>query len=435
MSCLMQIIDNPPPKEWPYLLARPVFSQQEIEKTVAEILEEVRSHGDNAVRAFTSRFDGIDVPSFRVEPSEFEKAESELSSDVKKAIATAIANITKFHKAQIPAEINIETSPGVRCWQKNIPIFGVGLYVPGGSAPLFSTVLMLGIPARLAGCERIIICTPPGKNAGIHPAILYSAKAIGITEVYKIGGVQAIAAMAYGTETVPSVNKIFGPGNQYVTVAKQLVSRQGTAIDLPAGPSEVMVIADESAVPSFVASDLLAQAEHGPDSQVMLVTNFPGIVQPVLNELHIQLNNLPRKAIAEKSLANSKIIIVNDNKALIDIANAYAPEHLIIAARNAHELAERIVNVGSVFVGNYSPESAGDYASGTNHTLPTYGYAKVLGGVNMDSFFKKITFQELSEFGLQNIGPAVMNMASVEALEGHRNSVKIRLDYLIRKQS
>lgn len=431
----MQIITDPPKNKWPELLARPLLNSDALEDSVKKILEEVRQEGDRAVRSLTKRFDGADIPIFRVTPDEFDQADARLSSDTKKAIATAIENITRFHKAQMPAKIRIETTPGVQCWQKSVPVQSVGLYVPGGSAPLFSTVLMLGIPARLAGCERIIVCTPPGKDAAIHPAILYSAKAIGITEVYKVGGVQAIAAMAYGTETIPAVNKIFGPGNQYVTIAKQIVSRQGVAIDLPAGPSEVLVVADETAIPSFVASDLLAQAEHGPDSQVILITTHPEIVEPILSELKTQLAALPRRNIAEKSLSGSKVFIVRDNQTMMDMVNEYAPEHLIIAARNAETLAELVVNAGSVFIGNYSPESAGDYASGTNHTLPTYGYAKVFGGVSIDSFMKKITFQELSEFGLRNLGPAVMNMAAVEELEGHRNAVKIRFDYLSKKQS
>ena len=431
----MQIITDPPKNKWPELLARPLLNSDALEDSVKKILEEVRQEGDRAVRSLTKRFDGADIPIFRVTPDEFDQADARLSSDTKKAIATAIENITRFHKAQMPAKIRIETTPGVQCWQKSVPVQSVGLYVPGGSAPLFSTALMLGIPARLAGCERIIVCTPPGKDAAIHPAILYSAKAIGITEVYKVGGVQAIAAMAYGTETIPAVNKIFGPGNQYVTIAKQIVSRQGVAIDLPAGPSEVLVVADETAIPSFVASDLLAQAEHGPDSQVILITTHPEIVEPILSELKTQLAALPRRNIAEKSLSGSKVFIVRDNQTMMDMVNEYAPEHLIIAARNAETLAELVVNAGSVFIGNYSPESAGDYASGTNHTLPTYGYAKVFGGVSIDSFMKKITFQELSEFGLRNLGPAVMNMAAVEELEGHRNAVKIRFDYLSKKQS
>ncbi|MGB9746027.1 MAG: histidinol dehydrogenase [Bacteroidales bacterium] len=431
----MQIITDPPKNKWPELLARPLLNSDALEDSVKKILEEVRQGGDRAVRSLTKRFDGADIPKFRVTPDEFDQADARLSSDTKKAIATAIENITRFHKAQMPAKIRIETTPGVQCWQKSVPVQSVGLYVPGGSAPLFSTVLMLGIPARLAGCERIIVCTPPGKDAAIHPAILYSAKAVGITEVYKVGGVQAVAAMAYGTETIPAVNKIFGPGNQYVTIAKQIVSRQGVAIDLPAGPSEVLVVADETAIPSFVASDLLAQAEHGPDSQVILITTHPEIVEPILSELKTQLAALPRRNIAEKSLSGSKVFIVRDNQTMMDMVNEYAPEHLIIAARNAETLADLVVNAGSVFIGNYSPESAGDYASGTNHTLPTYGYAKVFGGVSIDSFMKKITFQELSEFGLRNLGPAVMNMAAVEELEGHRNAVKIRFDYLSKKQS
>ena len=431
----MQIITDPPRDKWSELLARPLLNSDVLEEAVKKILEEVRREGDSAIRSLTAKFDGADIPNPRVTTVEFEQADARISSDTKKAIDLAIANITKFHKAQIPAEIRVETTPGVQCWQKCVPIQRVGLYIPGGSAPLFSTVLMLGIPAKLAGCERIIICTPPEKNATVHPAILYSAKAIGISEVYKIGGVQAIAAMAYGTKTVPAVNKIFGPGNQYVTIAKQIVSRQGVAIDLPAGPSEVMVIADQTAIPSFVASDLLAQAEHGPDSQVILITTHPEIVQPILSELQTQLSVLPRKNIAEKSLSSSKIIVVRDYQILMEMVNEYAPEHLIITTRDAEAIANQVVNAGSVFIGNYSPESAGDYASGTNHTLPTYGYAKVSGGVNMDSFFKKITFQELSEFGLRNLGLAIMNMAALEELEGHRNAVKFRFDYLSKKQS
>jgi len=433
MSTLMQIIENPVRARWNSILARPAMNTYKLEEAVLHVLKQVKLRGDEAAREFTREFDGVDIAQPVVTADEFREAEKALEPSVKQAILTAIANITKFHQAQLRPEISVETMPGVKCWQKSVPVEKVGLYIPGGTAPLFSTVLMLGIPAKIAGCGKIVVCTPPDRNGKIHPAILYSARMVGLQDVYKIGGVQAIAAMAYGTALIPSVYKIFGPGNQYVTMAKQMVSKDGVAIDMPAGPSEVMVIADNSSVPAFVASDLLSQAEHGVDSQVMLVTSSKEIIEPVLQELQNQLSMLPRKDIASCALENSKVILLQNEADIPDLINQYAPEHLIIATSHAKDLADKVANAGSVFIGNYSSESAGDYASGTNHTLPTSGYAKVFSGVNMDSFVKKITFQEISGDGLINIGPVVMEMATVEALEGHRKAIKLRLDSIKNK--
>ncbi len=430
---IIEVISRPEKKDWKPLLTRPRFNSFKMENKVFNILEQVKTRGNAAVRDFSLEFDKVFLEDCRVTKEEFDEAEKLLSEQAKKSIVTAIKNIERFHRNQIVHEKPIETSPGVKCWQKSVPIQKVGLYIPGGTAPLFSTLLMLGIPAVIVGCERIVVCTPPNIDGKVHPAILYSAKIIGLDKVFKIGGVQAIAAMAYGTETVPAVYKIFGPGNQYVTTAKQLVSREGIAIDMPAGPSEVAVVADETCVPAFVASDLLSQAEHGTDSQVMLITTKEEVVQPILEQLQIQLNSLPRKEIAEKSLQNSKIIIVNSVTEAVDMINEYAPEHLILAIKDAAQFANLVTNAGSVFIGNYSPESAGDYASGTNHTLPTNGYARIYGGVNLDSFLKKVTFQEISEYGLFNIGHAVMEMAAIEDLEGHKRAVKLRLDSINEK--
>jgi histidinol dehydrogenase len=427
---VMELFSHPARKDWKPILTRPRFNAFAMENMVLNILEQVKSLGDEAVRKYTHEFDKVYLEDFMATKTEFDEAEKALSPTVKKSIVTAIHNIERFHRNQVVMEKPIETTPGVKCWQKSVPIQRVGLYIPGGTAPLFSTLLMLGIPAKIVGCKEIAVCSPPNADGKTHPAILYSAKVIGLEHLYKIGGVQAIAAMAYGTETVPAVYKIFGPGNQYVTTAKQMVSREGIAIDMPAGPSELAMIVDETCIPAFVASDLLSQAEHGVDSQVMLVTTNEECIKPIMVELKKQLDQLPRKNIAESSLNNSKVIVLDSIESVIDFINEYAPEHLIIAARDADKIGNNICNAGSVFLGNFSPESAGDYASGTNHTLPTNGYARIYGGVNIDSFIKKITFQQISEYGLFNIGSAVMEMATIEDLEGHKIAVKLRLDSL-----
>jgi histidinol dehydrogenase len=431
---VMELFNRPLRNDWKTILSRPRFNSFAMENMVLNILEQVKTLGDEAVRKYTHEFDKVYLEDFRVSKSEFDEAEKALTPAVKKSIVTAIHNIERFHRNQVVMEKPIETTPGVKCWQKSVPIQRVGLYIPGGTAPLFSTLLMLGIPAKIVGCKEIAICTPPNSDGKTHPAILFSAKIIGLEHLYKIGGVQAIASMAYGTETVPAVYKIFGPGNQYVTTAKQMVSREGIAIDMPAGPSELAMIIDDSCIPEFVASDLLSQAEHGIDSQVILVTTKEECIKPVMDELYKQLDSLPRKSIAEGSLSNSKVILLDTIEEVIDLINEYAPEHLIIAAREAERIGANIFNAGSVFLGNFSPESAGDYASGTNHTLPTNGYARIYGGVNIDSFLKKITFQQISEYGLFNIGSAVMEMATIEDLEGHKNAVKLRLDSLKEKK-
>jgi len=424
----MKIIKYPKKETWKEILKRPTFDISSLEKTVQDILNDIKINGDKAVRKYSLKFDKADLNEFSVNTDEIREAEKSISDDLKKAISLSCKNIEVFHSSQKQESKVIETSKGVKCWQKSVAIEKVGLYVPGGLAPLFSTVLMLGIPAKIAGCKDIVLCTPPDKNGKIHPAILYAAQLVGITSVFKVGGVQAIAAMAYGTESIPKVYKIFGPGNQYVTSAKQQVSRDGVAIDMPAGPSEVAVMADGSANPSFVASDLLSQAEHGADSQVIMVTADESIVKPVLQQVESQVELLPRKELARKSLENSKIIILKDIDEMVDIINEYAPEHLIISVENYLEIAERIINAGSVFLGNLTPESAGDYSSGTNHTLPTNGYAKMYNGVNLDSYIKKITFQELSTEGLKSIGPSVEIMAATEDLMAHKNAVTLRLN-------
>jgi len=413
-------------KDWSKILQRPVFDSSLLEKKVNKILNEVKKKGDKAVKKFTEEFDGLKLKNFSVTANEFEEAEKLLSKELKNAIAIAKNNIEKFHAIQLqPIEI-IETMPGVKCWRKNIAIEKVGLYIPGGSAPLFSTLLMLGIPAVIAGCRRIIVCSPPDKNGKLHPAILFVSQLLGIKEIFKIGGVQAIAAMSYGTETVPLVYKIFGPGNQFITCAKQLIQKDGTAIDMPAGPSEVAVFADESANASFVAADLLSQAEHGIDSQVILVTTSEKLSGKIKNEIKKQVEKLSRKKIAKQALQNSKIVLVKNADEAIEILNEYAPEHLILSCKNAEEVSEKVINAGSVFLGNYSPESVGDYASGTNHTLPTNGYAKSYSGVSVDSFVKKITFQQLSQSGLTEIGNTVEIMAEAEGLNAHANAVRVR---------
>lgn len=423
----MQVILYPSRKDWPTLLQRPVQDFSRIEQTVAPILQSVKSQGDAALRELTLKFDNVLLNDLRVEEATIAKAGDQLSQELKDAIGLAAKNIERFHVAQQSQPERIETMPGVVCWRKSVGIEKVGLYIPGGTAPLFSTVLMLGIPARLAGCRQVILCTPVGKNGKIHPAILYAANLVGIRTIYAIGGAQAIAAMAYGTESIPKVYKIFGPGNQYVTAAKQLINKEGVAIDMPAGPSEVAVYADDTAVPAFVAADLLSQAEHGVDSQVVLVSESEALVKAVNDELEQQLAQLPRRDIAAQALANSKALLVKTQEEAIDLLNDYAAEHLILAVQNADEVGEKIVNAGSIFLGNYTPESAGDYASGTNHTLPTNGFAKAYSGVSLDSFVKKITFQRISAEGLQHIGPAIEVMAAEESLQAHKHAVSIRL--------
>ncbi len=412
---------------WASLLERPVFDTRKLEELVQPVLDKVKEHGDTAVREYTRKFDGVTFDNIAVTSSEFEEAENLVSEELKRSLVKAQANIEKFHKSQEAPVQKIETSPGVICWRESRPIEKVGLYIPGGTAPLFSTILMLAIPAKIAGCSEIVLCTPPAKDGSVNPAILYAAKLVGVTKVFKVGGAQAIAAMAYGTKTIPQVYKVFGPGNQYVTAAKQLISKEGIAIDMPAGPSEVEVIIDEESNPAYAASDLLSQAEHGVDSQVILISTSESKVDDVLKEVEAQLAELPRKEIAEKSLANSRSIIVKDRREVIEITNLYAPEHLIIQTRDYSEYISSINNAGSVFLGPYTPESAGDYASGTNHTLPTNGFARAWSGVSLDSFLKKITFQEISKEGIENLGPAIETMAEEEQLYAHKNAVTLRL--------
>lgn len=421
----MQIIKYPARSEWPQLLQRPVFAQDEIEPRVQVILDAVKTQGDEALRTFAKKFDGIDLTSLEISQDVIAQAAHQLDSNLKEAIGKAYQNIRQFHESQKQPVEKIETTPGVTCWRKSVGIEKVGIYIPGGSAPLFSTVLMLAVPAALAGCEEIILCTPSD-----HPAILYTASLTGVTRIFRVGGAQAIAAMAYGTETIPKVYKIFGPGNQYVTNAKLLVAKEGVAIDMPAGPSEVAVWADESAVPAFIAADLLSQAEHGADSQVVLVTTSEQVVSEVMEALQEQLKQLPRHELAEKAIENSKVFLVEKEQDALDIINAYAPEHLILSISNAENIAEKIRNAGSVFIGNYTPESCGDYASGTNHTLPTNGYAKAYSGVSLDSFVKKITFQQITLDGLRELGPTVEAMAEAETLIAHKNAVSIRINTL-----
>lgn len=423
----MQQFINPSPETWAELCARPQVELEFLENSVKNILARVQRSGDDALREFTRQFDRADVKQLQVSARELEEASKAVPQDLKDAIAAAARNIEKFHAAQNQTLSPVETMPGVKCWRKAVPIQRVGVYIPGGSAPLFSTVLMLGVPSGLAGCKEVVLCTPPDADGKVNPAILYAAQLTGITKIFKVGGAQAIAAMAYGTESIPKVYKIFGPGNQYVTKAKQLVNQQGIAIDMPAGPSEVLVWADETANPAFVAADLLSQAEHGEDSQVMLVVNNEQIISAITTEIDKQLTNLPRKSIAEKALQNSKIICMSSVETAVDFINEYAPEHLIINTQDADGLSEKIVNAGSVFIGNYSPEAVGDYASGTNHTLPTNGYAKASGGVSLESFIRYITFQKLTENGLKLLGPVVEKMAEAEQLTGHKQAVTVRL--------
>ena len=426
----MNVYNNPAKGTWKALVGRPQLELGFLESSVRNILNRVKKSGDQALREFTLQFDKVEISELEVTKEEMHEARQTISPQLKNSIRTAAENITKFHSVQKREPHVIETMPGVKCWRKAVPITRVGIYIPGGTAPLFSTVLMLGVPAKLAGCSEIILCTPPSKNGKIHPAILFAAEVVGITRIFKAGGAQAIAAMAYGTETIPNVYKIFGPGNQYVTKAKQLITEEGVAIDMPAGPSEVLVIADETCNPSFVAADLLSQAEHGEDSQVMLVLLDGSRLDPIQNEIATQLEKLPRKEMAARSLANSRTVIFEDEALAIDFTNEYAPEHLIINTSNAEAVAEQIVNAGSVFIGNLSPEAVGDYASGTNHTLPTNGYARAYAGVSLESFLKYITYQQLSEAGLRNVGPVVEHLAEAEELAAHRRAVSIRLESL-----
>jgi histidinol dehydrogenase len=430
---MIKVYNYPDKAIWNEITRRPVIETASLEKSVQKILEKIKKKGDKAVRKYTKEFDKVNLKKLAVTEKEINYAESLLSPELKNAIQQAKSNIEKFHQSQVEAITEVETVPGISCWRKSVGIEKVGFYIPGGSAPLFSTVLMLAVPAVIAGCKEIILTSPPtpsqnGEGATLHPAILYAAKLCGITKIFKAGGVQAIGAMAYGTESIPKVFKIFGPGNQYVTAAKQLIQKEGVAIDMPAGPSEVLVIADDTAVPEFVAADLLSQAEHGADSQVVLLTNSDGLAEKVSIEIKKQLANLSRKEVAEKALANSKIVLLKSIDEAIEFSNLYAPEHLILSCDKAEELTTKIISAGSVFIGNYSPESAGDYASGTNHTLPTNGYAAMYSGVSVDSFVKKITFQKLSKQGLENIGETVMQMAAAEGLEAHKNAVAIRLN-------
>ena len=425
----MNIITYPERSAWNELLKRPVMNTDTLRDTVLEILNRVRTEGDRAVMEYEEKFDKVTLQSLAVSEQEFADAEKAVSIELKAAIMLAFNNIRTFHAAQKFEGKRVTTLPGVTCWQKAVAIEKVGLYVPGGTAPLFSTVLMLATPAQIAGCKEIILCTPPDRSGKIHPAILYAAKVAGVSRVFKAGGVQAIGAMAYGTSSIPKVYKIFGPGNQYVTAAKQQVSLRDVAIDMPAGPSEVAVLADEMAQPAFVAADLLSQAEHGTDSQAILITTSEALLREVTGEVQRQLEQLPRKGIAEKSLANSKLILVRTMDEAFDMVNEYAPEHLIIETKDYQQTAERIVNAGSVFLGPYSPESAGDYASGTNHTLPTNGYAKAYSGVSLDSFIRKITFQEVTQEGIRMIGPAIEVLAANEYLDAHKNAVSVRLAF------
>jgi histidinol dehydrogenase len=423
----MKIYNYPPRDTWAARCQRPEIELEFLESSVKNILNRIKVSGDRALMELTGEFDKVTIKELRVTQREIDEAEGRLPLPLKNAIKVAAANIEKFHASQSKESLSVETLPGVVCWRKGVAIEKVGIYIPGGSAPLFSTVLMLGIPAKLAGCKEVVLCSPPGKDGKINDAILFAAQLIGATKVFKAGGAQAIAALAYGTESIPAVNKIFGPGNQYVTKAKQLVNLQGTAIDLPAGPSEVLVVADATADPVFVASDLLAQAEHGPDSQVVLVTRDESMISKIQQEIAAQLAKLPRMEVAKEALNHSLAILLSSEKEVVDFVNEYAPEHLILNTIDCDSLSEKIYNAGSIFLGPYSPESAGDYASGTNHTLPTNGFAKAYGGVSLESFMKYITFQKLTKKGIQTLGPIVEIMAAAEQLEGHKESISVRL--------
>lgn len=422
----MKVINNPPKSLWPALCQRPQIELDFLDGSVRNILNRVRKSGDEALKELTFQFDKVQVNNLQVTITEIEEAVAEVSTSLKSAILAAAKNIEVFHGAQKRSVEKIETMPGVMCWRKATPIQKVGIYIPGGSAPLFSTVLMLGVPARLAGCEEVILCTPPDKSGKINPAILFAAQLTGIKKIYKVGGAQAIAAMAFGTESIPSVSKIFGPGNQYVTKAKQLISQEGIAIDMPAGPSEVLVIADKDANPSFVAADLLSQAEHGADSQVVLATLDGELADKVAIEIEKQITELPRRDLAQEALSNSLSLLFNNQNDLIEFVNEFAPEHLIINTTDCDQLVDKIKNAGSIFLGQYTPEAAGDYASGTNHTLPTNGFAKAFGGVSLESFIKYITVQQISKSGLDILGPIVEEMAEAEQLKGHAAAVRVR---------
>ena len=426
----MNIIKYPTREKWASIVERPHLDVTELNQTVANVLADVKTRGDEAVKGYELKFDHIDLDSLDVTEQEMKEAEAKVSQQLRDAITLAHENIKKFHESQRFQGKKVETQPGVVCWQKSVPIEKVGLYIPGGTAPLFSTVLMLATPAKIAGCKEIVLCTPPDRQGHVNPAILVAARVAGVSKIFKIGGVQAIGAMAYGTESVPKVYKIFGPGNQYVMAAKQQVSLHDVAIDMPAGPSEVCVIADEMASAEFVAADLLSQAEHGIDSQVILITTSNKLIDDVQQEVDRQLNQLPRIEIAQRSLENSRIILVRDMKEAIELSNVYAPEHLVIQTENYEELAEQVVNAGSVFLGRYACESAGDYASGTNHTLPTHGYATTYSGVNLDSYCRKVTFQHLTEQGVRSIGRAVELMAEAEQLDAHKNAMSVRINSL-----
>lgn len=423
----MKTILNPKRADWSKILERPTKTVDDIENTVNQIFTEVKEHKDIAVNKYTSKFDGITLKNNLVTKQEIENAQISVANELKEAINTAYRNINKFHNAQKTEKVYIETTEGVECWQEKRPIQKVGLYVPGGTAPLLSTVLMLAIPAQIAGCKEIVLCSPPDKNGNINPAILYTANLCGVTKIIKVGGIQAIAGFTFGTENIPQVYKIFGPGNQYVTVAKQLSTKFGVAIDMPAGPSELLVVADDTAKASYVASDLLSQAEHGADSQVILVSTSKKLINEVEKEINLQILELPRIDIAKKAIANSKSIFVENNEIALELINEYGPEHFIICTNNNDYYVDNIENAGSVFIGNYTPESAGDYASGTNHTLPTNGFSKAYSGVNLDSFTKSITFQKISKKGIQNIGSAIELMAEAEGLKAHKNAVTLRL--------
>jgi histidinol dehydrogenase len=426
----MKILLNPSPEKWQKHLARPAMESAKIKEIVKPIFEKVARTGDKALRKFAKEFDHVKLDSLLASQEEIKAAADQLSPELIEAIALAKSNIEKFHAAQATPELVVEVMPGVICSRKSVPIQRVGLYIPGGTAPLFSTVLMLGVPAALAGCAEVVLCTPPNREGNIHPAILYTAQLVGISKIIKVGGAQAIAALTFGTESVPQVDKIFGPGNQYVTAAKQMATKYGVAIDMPAGPSEVLVYADDTAIPAFVAADLLSQAEHGVDSQVVLVSPSEDFAKKVVAEISLQLKSLSRKDIAAKALKNSCAVILEDTNKAIALINAYAPEHLILALANEEAILDKIYNAGSVFIGNFSPEAAGDYASGTNHTLPTSGYARNYSGVSLDSFVKKITYQKITPKGLQALGPAVEIMAANEQLDAHKNAVTLRLNYL-----
>lgn len=424
----MKLFEFPGKEDWKDIITRPVISLENLENIVKPVLENVRSRGDEALKEYALKFDQVDLDVLKVTEEEISEAVLAVEDELKKAIQVAYGNIKKFHEIQKEPVAVVETAAGVQCWRKSIPIEKVGLYIPGGTAPLFSTVLMLGVPAILAGCSEIVLCTPPSKSGKINPAILYTANLLGIRKIFKAGGAQAIAAMAYGTESVPKTYKIFGPGNQYVTVAKQLVNREGTGIDMPAGPSEVAVMADKTGEPSFIAADLLSQAEHGVDSQVLFVSDDKALIKEVEDELNKQLEVLPRKEFAVKSLENSRFVLVDSLEIGMELINAYAPEHLILQVADIEKYTGMVVNAGSVFLGNYTPEAAGDYASGTNHTLPTNGYATLYSGVSLDSFVKKVTFQQIAPEGLKNIGPSIEKMAEAEELTAHKNAVTVRLN-------